>query len=414
MARTRAADACVQSDSIKGLAQSIAKPAYHRLVVVEPALRRAVPTLIIPFLATIFVGAFVQIVDQSRQQFSSLRKEIAALADLISDRLEHVTPSRQNKTVSADRLQSLLPGFTPPWGIANGRHILVANETGRVIARLPEGTSPIAEQATNLITSIDPSTIDASQNSAISVTLANGNSALAALRAIKSSSLQLIVVEEQQDALLPPYAALSITLSATTGFVVLILGFAFHWQSTRAREGDLINDAVRARIDTALNRGRCGLWDWDLSRGRVFWSRSMFELVGLDARRLDHGFPLRAVLPDALGKRVAGLAHVLRVGAEQRGGRRRGAGQQPLPRRRVDQRHLEQLAHHAVRELALQLAPPGGEDGHAGVGRPAAGLGGQPRLADARLALDEHHPGLAAGRPGDDLLDLLSAPSAYP
>src|ERR1700738_1426676 len=79
-------------------------------------------------------------------------------------------------------------------------------------------------------------------------------------------------------------AALSVTLSATTGFVVLILGFAFHWQSTRAREGDLINDAVRGRIDTALNRGRCGLWDWDLARGRVFWSRSMFDILGLPAR----------------------------------------------------------------------------------------------------------------------------------
>ncbi|MEA2919505.1 MAG: two-component system, cell cycle sensor histidine kinase PleC, partial [Bradyrhizobium sp.] len=79
-------------------------------------------------------------------------------------------------------------------------------------------------------------------------------------------------------------AALSVTLSATTGFVVLILGFAFHWQSTRAREGDLINDAVRGRIDTALNRGRCGLWDWDLSRGRIFWSQSMFTMLGLDTR----------------------------------------------------------------------------------------------------------------------------------
>ncbi len=74
------------------------------------------------------------------------------------------------------------------------------------------------------------------------------------------------------------------TLSATTGFVVLILGFAFHWQSTRAREGDLINDAVRGRIDTALNRGRCGLWDWDLDRGRIFWSQSMFTMLGLDSR----------------------------------------------------------------------------------------------------------------------------------
>jgi len=82
----------------------------------------------------------------------------------------------------------------------------------------------------------------------------------------------------------PPVEAVTITLSATTGFVVLILGFAFHWQSTRAREGDLINDAVRGRIDTALNRGRCGLWDWDLSRGRIFWSQSMFTMLGLDTR----------------------------------------------------------------------------------------------------------------------------------
>ena len=53
MARVRAADTCVQSDSIKGLAQSIAKPAYRRLLTAEPALRRAVPALIIAFLFTI-------------------------------------------------------------------------------------------------------------------------------------------------------------------------------------------------------------------------------------------------------------------------------------------------------------------------------------------------------------------------
>ena len=79
--------------------------------------------------------------------------------------------------------------------------------------------------------------------------------------------------------------ALTVTLSATTGFVLLILGFAFHWQATRAREADLIYDTVRSRIDTALNRGRCGLWDWDLARGRIFWSHSMFAILGLQAAR---------------------------------------------------------------------------------------------------------------------------------
>ena len=77
---------------------------------------------------------------------------------------------------------------------------------------------------------------------------------------------------------------LTVTLSATTGFVVLILGFAFHWQATRAREADVIYDTVRSRIDTALNRGRCGLWDWDLARGRIFWSHSMFAILGLEPR----------------------------------------------------------------------------------------------------------------------------------
>ena len=41
---------------------------------------------------------------------------------------------------------------------------------------------------------------------------------------------------------------------------------------------------MRSRIDTALNRGRCGLWDWDLARGRIFWSHSMFAILGLAPR----------------------------------------------------------------------------------------------------------------------------------
>ena len=61
------ASASARTDSIKGLAQSIAKPAYRRLLTAEPLLRRAVPVLIIAFLATICVGALVQVLDHRRQ-----------------------------------------------------------------------------------------------------------------------------------------------------------------------------------------------------------------------------------------------------------------------------------------------------------------------------------------------------------
>src|ERR1700716_2063451 len=103
MARGHAASACVQSDSIKGLAQSIAKPAYHRLLVAEPALRRAVPTLIIAFLITICLGAFVQVVDQNRQKRATVKRDLAALADVLSERLDSLASAREDRTATVER-----------------------------------------------------------------------------------------------------------------------------------------------------------------------------------------------------------------------------------------------------------------------------------------------------------------------
>ena len=84
MARADAASASLRSDSIKGLAQSIAKPAYRRLLSAEPLLRRAVPVLIIAFLATIFVGALVQVLEQRRQVVIGARQAIEALGDQLA------------------------------------------------------------------------------------------------------------------------------------------------------------------------------------------------------------------------------------------------------------------------------------------------------------------------------------------
>src|SRR5258708_38672968 len=97
MVNAHATSACVQSDSIKGLAQSIAKPAYHRLLIAEPALRRAVPILVIAFLLTICVGAFVQVVDQNRQKSTSLKRDLAAVADFLAERLDRVASARQTR-----------------------------------------------------------------------------------------------------------------------------------------------------------------------------------------------------------------------------------------------------------------------------------------------------------------------------
>src|SRR5215468_2503898 len=286
MARAHATNAYAQSDSIKGLAQSIAKPAYHRLLTAEPALRRAVPTLIIAFLITICLGAFVQVLDQTRQKRKMTERDLAALADYLAERIDRLASARQERLQNIERLQFLLPDLVPSWGIAAGRHVIVAGADHRILARVPIEAS--LGETDGLLDAISSAQLLAAapglQGSVVDLILGNGSRALATTVLVRALPGRIIVIQEKNEPIWGSDSALSVTLSATTGFVVLILGFAFHWQSTRAREGDLINDAVRGRIDTALNRGRCGLWDWDLSRGRIFWSQSMFTMLGLDSR----------------------------------------------------------------------------------------------------------------------------------
>ena len=83
MAPAHFASECMRADSIKGLAQSIAKPAYRRLLTAEPTLRRAVPVLIIAFLVTIAVGAVLQVLDQRRHAIAGAAQDIDAVAYLV-------------------------------------------------------------------------------------------------------------------------------------------------------------------------------------------------------------------------------------------------------------------------------------------------------------------------------------------
>src|ERR1700675_2305371 len=113
MARAEAASASVRSDSIKGLAQSIAKTAHRRMLTAEPALRRAVPALIIAFLLTICVGAIVQVLDHRRQVVGDVVRQIEAGADFLVDRLERM--QRSGKSGTAATLQAELERIMPPW-----------------------------------------------------------------------------------------------------------------------------------------------------------------------------------------------------------------------------------------------------------------------------------------------------------
>src|SRR4249920_444699 len=281
MARADTASASAHPDSIKGLAQSIAKPAYRRLLNAKPLLRRAVPVLIIAFLATICVGALVQVLDHRRQTLTNDAVSLEAVADLAAERLQH--PLKQSAD-AVEQPQLVLSRVLPSWATASGRRFLLTNAEGVVTAATPANDATIGRRLIDLLGPTQPLTTFGAGAGVMEIILPDNTRALATVRMLKAPFGQIAVLQSRDTALASwrSLTTLTITLSATTGFVVLILGFAFHWQATRAREADLIYETVRSRIDTALNRGRCGLWDWDLARGRIFWSQSMFDILGLE------------------------------------------------------------------------------------------------------------------------------------
>jgi len=280
MARAEAASASLRSDSIKGLAQSIANPAYRRLLNAEPLLRRAVPVLIVAFMLTICVGAAVQVLEHRRQVIVDALRDITALADHLATELNRV--GRDGRPLIA-RSSEALARAMPRWAAGAGRRILLADGDGTIIAAAPNEPGLQGRHILDLVGPSQPLTTFGAAAGTMEITLPEGEPALATVRALRNPLGMLAVVQPRGEALANwrSTTTLTITLATTTGFVVLILGFAFHWQATRAREADIIHDTVRSRIDTALNRGRCGLWDWDLARGRVFWSHSMFDILGL-------------------------------------------------------------------------------------------------------------------------------------
>ncbi len=85
--------------------------------------------------------------------------------------------------------------------------------------------------------------------------------------------------------------SLNVTLFAGVSAILMVVLYAYYIQAKRARDADAVFAESNLRVETALSRGRCGLWDFDLDNRRLFWSRSMYEMLGMpgDASVLSFG-----------------------------------------------------------------------------------------------------------------------------
>ena len=279
MARVHAtADVSARAGTILGVARSLGHPAYRRLVSAEPYLRLAVPGLLAVFICTLVASALLQALDTRRDAIDDAVSTTDLVAGLVA---EHV----QNTARSPNGDLSTFLENTGSQSFARGRFVVVTDIAGSVVAVAPRGL-PVKGTLPEILGSGQPLTTFADRAGVLRITLADGREAFATVRNLSAPLGQVAVVQPVSDALAGWRAKTwgHATLLVAVTLVLAGIALAYFLQAARARSADHICEELKRRIDTALNRGHCGLWDWDIARGRIYWSDSMYALLGYERR----------------------------------------------------------------------------------------------------------------------------------
>ncbi|WP_027162968.1 PAS domain-containing sensor histidine kinase [Mesorhizobium sp. WSM1293] len=264
-----------RGDGLAGNTRLIAEPAYRRLLAAEPLLRRSIPVLIITFLIVIAALRVLSLMNER----DDVERNAKAILTLAAGQLASSLATTSETVPGA--IQDLLE-TTSRQGAMGRSHVLVITDSAfKIVAVTPrsmpwqghsldglvEGGQPLfmfGDRAGVMDVNID------GRDWYAAVSLANGG---------KGASAALV----PQDAVFDAWrktVSLNVTLFVLTAGVLIVILYAYFGQAARAQAADRIYLEAHQRIDMALVRGRCGLWDWDMVRGKMYWSRSMYDMLG--------------------------------------------------------------------------------------------------------------------------------------
>jgi two-component system cell cycle sensor histidine kinase PleC len=287
--------------ALAGHARLFIHPAYARLVNSEPWIKRLIPLLIVLFVAALGIMRGIALYNTHAETAANAQARLALIAKAVASDL---ADSRLPYSLSrpSEALQGELENALPPRAGEGGRLILVLDPQGRIVAMAPRSAGWIGSYLDEILGPGQPLTTLGERAGVLPITLASGEEVIATVQHRSDRSGSIGVVQPASGV----YAAWRRTVSreaavfVATSVVLIILGFAFHAQTARAEEADYIYSETQSRFHMALRRGHSGLWEWDLSRGAMFWSQSMFEILGLSpqGRLLSVGEVAQLIHPD--------------------------------------------------------------------------------------------------------------------
>ncbi len=269
----------------------------------ERALRGLVTVMTILFLLTLATAIASQLIESRERQLSDENALTLVYADLATERLRAVAQNSvlEGRTTAAFTTDELTKALSPAAAKSERRFLLV-DAAGKITALVPHEPGLLGKNAIDVLGASYFSETEIDSNTLKPVTLVDGRVAFVATRSLSVVPGNLIALHPQ-DSMLSDWHDGVTQLAVLFGVTLLILSLqsaAFYWQAAKATEADDALNVATTRLERALDGGQCGLWDWNLAEGRVFWSTSMYDILGLnaDGRKLTFGEISARIHPD--------------------------------------------------------------------------------------------------------------------
>ncbi len=268
-------------------------PGFSRISLSEKLLGRLITALTAIFLIALATAISQQLYKNRQLHFTENTAQTLLHADYAALKLRTLASQRvaQGSTQSLLTQSNLADALAPDAMLVDRIYLLVDGD-GRITAAMPVGAAEHATQLSDFVSASFFASVAVNDSRLARTSLRNGQAVFAASRDLGAVPGNLIVLQ-LSDGMFRNWQSGAFrlgTLFGVTLFVLSLLAGAFHWQSARAEEADSSLDRATTRLDKALDGGQCGLWDWNLAEGRMFWSKSMYDILGLNPQSRLLGF----------------------------------------------------------------------------------------------------------------------------
>lgn len=275
-----------QSLSLQGLLASLGV----NIVRSDSAMRKVIPGLAIVFIIVLALFRAGELADEFAETERTAQTTLSLMATVVSANLnayQETLPEIGYRTT----LKRILADSLPAGATSMSRVFLITDQSGTVVASAPILPDLEGRPITDIIGPSQPLTVFGARAGVLSVPADLGASdgaeqVLATVHHL-NGGLGMVAALQPESAIYANWRddlSANVTLFVGTSLVLLAVIYGFFSQASRAEHADDMYAATRARIDTALTHGLCGLFDWDLSRGRMFWSSSLYELLGREPK----------------------------------------------------------------------------------------------------------------------------------